>query len=47
MRWAFVSKTDSDYDNEYSRMNASKAQLEYMNKEDSDVPTKTISAVIY
>jgi hypothetical protein len=47
MSWAFVSKTPSNYENEYSRMNASKALLEYMNKEDSDVPTKTLSAVIY
>ena len=47
MRWAFVSKTDSNYDDKYSRMNASRAQLEYMHKDDSDVPTKTLSAVIY
>ena len=48
MKWAFVSKANVEHRNgKHSRFNAPHAQLDYMWKEDSDVPLKTISAIIY
>lgn len=47
IRWAFVSKASSEASGKYGRFNISKAPLEYMGKEDADVPQKTISAIIY
>lgn len=45
IRWGFISKGSNS--GKYGRFNQSRAQLEYMGKEDADVPTKTISAIIY
>ena len=48
MKWAFISKmTEGKHKPPYNRFNHDKGGLEYMLKEDNDVPTKTISAIIY
>ena len=45
IRWGFISKGSNS--GKYGRFNQAGARLEYMGKEDADVPTKTISAIIY
>ena len=48
VRWAFISKSPSGQSNfAYRRFQCSNAQLEYMYKQDRDVPTKAISALVY
>lgn len=48
IRWAFVSKSgEMEQEGKYSRYNSPYAFLEYMGKEDTNVPLKTISAIIY
>ena len=48
VRWAFISKSPSGQSNPaYRRFQCSNAQLEYMYKDDRDVPTKAISALVY
>ena len=47
IRWGFVSKYSNNADGKYGRFNHAQAALEYMGKEDEDVPNKTLSAIIY
>lgn len=47
MRWGFISKGSDKNKDKYSRFDKPKATLEYMGKEDSDVPSKTLSAIFY
>lgn len=48
IRWAFISKSgETEQNGKYNRYNAPSAFLEYMGKEDTQVPLKTISAIIY
>ena len=48
MRWAFISKGSVSNSGKFGRFNLpDNAELEYMNKEDTDVPSKTLSAIFY
>lgn len=47
IRWGLVSKYSTDESGRYGRFNIPKAALEYMGKEDYDIPRKTLSAIIY
>lgn len=51
IRWAFISKTEIDspsgHRGKYGRYNLPKASLEYMFKPDTNIPIKTIAAIIY
>lgn len=49
IRWAFISKTEKEdgHSGKFGRYNLPKASLEYMLKEDKNIPIKTISAIIY
>ena len=48
IRWAFISKAKVDpRTGKYGRYNYPRAALQNMAKEDHDVPSKTISAIIY
>lgn len=47
MRWGFISKSDSNREDIFGRYNSANAQLEYMDKEDSDIPKKHLSAIFY